>query len=153
MDAGTSLAVQGDNAYELFFIEAGEAEVRRDGEVLATLSPGDVFGEIGVLVTGTRTASVVAISPMRLLALFTRDFTRIKAQMPALVRARSPRRWPTAWRARRSDPHAMPEPGVGWREPCPAAATAPLRHHRRCLRSGGSSRIRPTARCRRSCSS
>jgi len=87
VDAGTSLAVQGDNAYELFFIEAGEAEVRRDGEVLATLSPGDVFGEIGVLVTGTRTASVVATSPMRLLALFTRDFTRIKAQMPALVSA------------------------------------------------------------------
>ena len=85
VEAGTALAEQGANAYELYFIEAGEAEVRRGGEVLATLTAGDVFGEIGILVTGKRTASVVATTPMRLLALFTRDYNRIKDEMPALV--------------------------------------------------------------------
>jgi CRP/FNR family transcriptional regulator, cyclic AMP receptor protein len=86
VDSGTSLATQGDNAYELFVIEAGEAEVRKDGEILRTLSAGDVFGEIGVLATGTRTASVVANSPMRLVAMFVREFKQLEHRMPALAR-------------------------------------------------------------------
>ena len=85
VDAGTSLATQGDNAYELFVIEAGVAEVRKDGEILRTLSAGDVFGEIGVLATGTRTASVVATSLMRLVAMFVREFKQLERRMPALA--------------------------------------------------------------------
>jgi CRP-like cAMP-binding protein len=85
VDAGDTLALQGDNAYELFVIEEGEAEVRRDGEAVATLRDGDVFGEIGVLVTGTRRASVVATTPMRLIAMFSRDYKRIENHMPALT--------------------------------------------------------------------
>ena len=85
VDADTTLALQGENAYELFVIEQGEAEVRRDGEPVATLGEGDVFGEIGVLVTGTRRATVVATTPMRLVAMFSRDFNQIEGQMPALA--------------------------------------------------------------------
>ena len=59
--------------------------MRRDGEPIATLGEGDVFGEIGVLVTGTRRASVVATTPMRLVAMFSRDFKQIEGQMPALA--------------------------------------------------------------------
>jgi CRP/FNR family transcriptional regulator, cyclic AMP receptor protein len=85
VDGDTTLALQGENAYELFVIERGEAEVRRDGEPIAALGEGDVFGEIGVLVTGTRRASVVATTPMRLVAMFSRDFKQIEGQMPALA--------------------------------------------------------------------
>jgi CRP-like cAMP-binding protein len=85
VDADMTLALQGENAYELFVIEQGEAEVRRDGEPIATLGEGDVFGEIGVLVTGTRRATVVATTPMRLVAMFSRDFKQIEGQMPALA--------------------------------------------------------------------
>jgi CRP/FNR family cyclic AMP-dependent transcriptional regulator len=85
VDADDTLALQGDNAYELFVIEEGEAEVRRDGETIATLREGDVFGEIGVLVTGTRRASVVATTPMRLVAMFTRDYRQVESRMPALA--------------------------------------------------------------------
>ena len=84
VEADATLALQGDNAYELFLIEEGEAEVRRDGEAIATLREGDVFGEIGVLVTGTRRATVVATTPMRLVAMFSRDFRQIDRQMPAV---------------------------------------------------------------------
>jgi cAMP-dependent protein kinase regulator len=87
VEAGTMLALQGDNAYQLFVIEAGTAEVRRGGHIVGTLGPGDVFGEIGLLATGTRTASVVATSPMRLGALFMRDFNQIERRMPGLVRS------------------------------------------------------------------
>jgi CRP/FNR family transcriptional regulator, cyclic AMP receptor protein len=85
VEADHMLALQGDNAYELFVIEEGEAEVRRDGETIATLGEGDVFGEIGVLVTGTRRATVVAKTPMRLVAIFSRDFKQVERQMPAVA--------------------------------------------------------------------
>jgi CRP-like cAMP-binding protein len=85
VEADATIALQGDNAYELFVIEEGEAEVRRDGETIATLREGDVCGEIGVLVTGTRRATVVATTPMRLVAMFSRDFKQIERRMPSVT--------------------------------------------------------------------
>ena len=85
LPAGSTVAEQGDNAYEFFVIEAGEAEVRRDGEAIATVGQGDVVGEIGLLVTGTRTASIVATTPMTLVAMFSREFKQIERRMPAIA--------------------------------------------------------------------
>jgi CRP/FNR family transcriptional regulator, cyclic AMP receptor protein len=87
VEAGTALATQGDNAYELFIIEAGDAEVRKDGQAVRTLSAGDVFGEIGLLATGTRTASVVATSPMRLAVMFSREYKQLESRMPELAKS------------------------------------------------------------------
>jgi CRP-like cAMP-binding protein len=87
VDAGASLVTQGDNAYELFVIESGDAEVRKDGKVIRSLGATDAFGEIGLLATGTRTASVVATSPMRLLAMFSREFKHLEDSHPELVKA------------------------------------------------------------------
>jgi CRP/FNR family transcriptional regulator, cyclic AMP receptor protein len=58
-----------------------------DGKVVRTLGAGDAFGEIGLLATGTRTASVVATSPMRLVAMFSRDFTRLERGLPGLAKS------------------------------------------------------------------
>jgi CRP-like cAMP-binding protein len=85
VEAGTQLATEGENAYELYVIEAGEAEVRMGGEVVRTLHEGDFFGEIGLLATGTRTASVVATAPIRLAAMFARDFRQVERKMPAVA--------------------------------------------------------------------
>jgi CRP/FNR family cyclic AMP-dependent transcriptional regulator len=88
--AGEQLILEGDFGYQLFAIREGRAEVTHEGEQLAELGPGDVFGEIGLLVTGRRTASVTALTPMRLLVLFDRDFRRIERLLPefgALLRA------------------------------------------------------------------
>ena len=87
VDAGTTLAAQGEFAYELFVIEEGEADVVRGGATIATLHAGDVFGEIGLLMTGTRTASVVATTPMRLIAMFSKDYKRIQGSMPGVAKA------------------------------------------------------------------
>jgi CRP-like cAMP-binding protein len=87
VDAGTTLAAAGDNAYELFVIEAGDADVHKGGEVIRTLGPGDVFGEIGLLATGTRTASFVARSPMRLVAMFLREFKQLEDRVPGLSKS------------------------------------------------------------------
>jgi CRP/FNR family transcriptional regulator, cyclic AMP receptor protein len=85
--AGSTLAEQGHNAYEFFVIEAGEAEVRKNGELIASVGQGDVVGEIGLLVTGARTASVVATTPMTLVAMFSRDFRQIEKRVPAIAKS------------------------------------------------------------------
>jgi CRP/FNR family cyclic AMP-dependent transcriptional regulator len=89
---GERIISQGDFAYELFAIVEGTARVEQDGTVIATLGPGDLLGEIGLLLTGRRTASIVAETPMQLLALFDQTFRRLSAQHPELaelVRAQS----------------------------------------------------------------
>jgi CRP-like cAMP-binding protein len=85
VEAGATLATEGDNAYELFVIQSGEAEVRKGGELIRSLGPGEAFGEIGLLATGTRTASIVATTPMTLVALFAREFKQIEARMPQIA--------------------------------------------------------------------
>ena len=85
VDEGRHLAEQGDYAYELFAIEDGRADVTRDGERVAELGPGDFFGEMGVLETGHRTATVVAATPMRLLTLSHWDVKRMERQAPEVI--------------------------------------------------------------------
>jgi CRP/FNR family cyclic AMP-dependent transcriptional regulator len=75
--AGKHLVKEGDYAYEFMAIEEGEAEVVRNGEHVATLGPGDFFGEIGVLEKTLRTASVVATTPVRLVTLSHWDLKRM----------------------------------------------------------------------------
>jgi CRP-like cAMP-binding protein len=72
----------------IYFIEQGNADALTDGdEAIQSLGPGDTFGEIGLVLTGQRTATVVARTPMRLLMLSGQDFDRIRARVPELERS------------------------------------------------------------------
>lgn len=82
---GQSLVTQREFGHALFVIESGTAEVRANGSLLRTLGPGDVFGEIAVLSSGWRTASVAATSPMRLIGLFKRDVWALEQHAPETV--------------------------------------------------------------------
>ncbi len=79
---GHELAREGEFAHEFFLIEDGIADVLQDGEKIATLGPGDFFGEIGLLETERRTASVVAASDMQLIVMFQREFKQMEREMP-----------------------------------------------------------------------
>ena len=83
--AGKTLAEQGEFAYEFFVIEQGTAEVTKDGRVLATLGPGDFFGEIGLVESERRTATVTATSPMELIVIFGPNFRRLERELPELA--------------------------------------------------------------------
>jgi CRP-like cAMP-binding protein len=78
VSAGERVAKEGEFAYEFFVIESGKAEVRAQGQPIAEIGPGDFFGELGLLVTGRRTADIVATSPMTLIAIFDQDFRRLE---------------------------------------------------------------------------
>ena len=81
LPAGTNVVRAGDYAYEFMVIQEGEADVMRDGERIATLGPGDSFGANAVLDKTTRTATVVATTPMRLVKLSRWHLRRIGAPL------------------------------------------------------------------------
>jgi CRP/FNR family cyclic AMP-dependent transcriptional regulator len=85
VSAGQPLATEGEFAHEFFVIEEGSAEVTKDGERIAELGPGEFFGEIGLLETERRTASVVATTPMELIVMFQREFKQMEQEMPAVA--------------------------------------------------------------------
>ena len=81
--AGATVIAADDYGTAIYFIEDGTADVVDDtGETTQTLGPGDTFGEIGLLLTGQRTATVVGRTPMRLLSLSGHDFERIRPRVP-----------------------------------------------------------------------
>jgi len=79
---GDAIATQGDLGHAMFAIESGTVEVSANGQPLATLGQGDVFGEVAVLAAGIRMATVVATSPVRLIALLKRDVWAIERRSP-----------------------------------------------------------------------
>jgi CRP-like cAMP-binding protein len=81
-DAGTTICRDGDFAYHFYALVDGSAEVMAGAETLARLGPGDFFGEIGLLVTGRRTASVVASETTHFVAIFDQPFRRLEAEIP-----------------------------------------------------------------------
>lgn len=82
---GKHLVDEGDYAYTFMAIEEGTADVRRGDEAVAQLGPGDFFGEVGLLDTEKRTATVVATSPMRLVTLDRWDMRRLEKTIPSAV--------------------------------------------------------------------
>jgi len=88
VEAGANVLMLDDYGTAIYFIEQGEAAVLTDGgEEAKALGPGDTFGEIALLLTGQRTATVAARTPMRLISLSGQDFERIRARVPELERS------------------------------------------------------------------
>ncbi|MEW6473406.1 MAG: cyclic nucleotide-binding domain-containing protein [Actinomycetota bacterium] len=85
-EPGQVLIREGQGAYDFFVIVSGEADVSRDGEVVARLGRGDYFGELGVLDPGRRDATVTARTPMELIVLAQWDFEQALEEAPGMTR-------------------------------------------------------------------
>ena len=87
VSAGKRLVHEGDYSYDLIVIETGTADVIKGDEVIGSLGPGDVFGEMGMLSGGRRMADVIATSPMRLITLSKWDLKRISSEVGDQLRS------------------------------------------------------------------
>jgi drug/metabolite transporter (DMT)-like permease len=83
--AGARLVRQGAAPDGLYLIEGGRAGVEREDRRVAELGAGDVFGELALLQGGTRTASVVAETDMRVRVIPPRDFGHAMRRLPTLA--------------------------------------------------------------------
>lgn len=66
---GAVLMRQGHVGREVFIVATGEADVRIDGKTVARVGPGEPLGEMALLEDTPRSATVTALTPMRVLVL------------------------------------------------------------------------------------
>jgi CRP-like cAMP-binding protein len=79
---GARLAGEGATGYSFFVVGEGELEVTAQGRRVASLGPGDFFGEMALLGAGRRKATVTTTSPSRVLVLFGNDFRQLQEIHP-----------------------------------------------------------------------
>ena len=84
--AGKVLTKEGDAGREFMIIASGSASVRRKGRKIATLGPGDFFGELALLAGVPRTATVIAESDMVVEALNRAEFATLLDESPSIAR-------------------------------------------------------------------
>jgi CRP-like cAMP-binding protein len=97
--AGTVLTREGSYASSFYVIVDGSAEVWSRGDKVNVLGRGGFFGELGILNRPTRTATVVARAPMRLLVVGARELKSLLHELPAVdekVKKTAARRTATA---------------------------------------------------------
>jgi CRP/FNR family transcriptional regulator, cyclic AMP receptor protein len=83
--AGRVLAEQGQPGHELVVIVDGTVVVIVDGVNVATLGPGDFFGEIALLNPGPRTATVIAETDVEACVIGRREFHGLIHEHPGVA--------------------------------------------------------------------
>lgn len=83
-ESGRTIVREGDEGDALFVLLSGTAEVQRGGETVATLGPGDYFGELALLDPAPRAATVTASSDSELAVLGLRMFRVLLRELPPL---------------------------------------------------------------------
>lgn len=86
VEPGTVLVKEGTPGRECFVVVSGEAEVSVRGSAIATVGPGLCVGEMALLDTAPRTATVTATTAMELLALEPRAFADLLDRHPSVAK-------------------------------------------------------------------
>ncbi len=102
---GQILMKEGDYSVELIAIEEGTADVMQGGKKIASVGPGDLIGEMGLIERRPRNADVIASSPMRLIKLTHWEIRRMSHDTVDRIKATID--------ARRTDGTADPADAAG----------------------------------------
>jgi CRP/FNR family cyclic AMP-dependent transcriptional regulator len=86
-EEGAILTEQGKPGQEAFVIVEGEAVVLVANERINTLGKGDLLGEMSLIDNRPRSATVKALTPMKLLALDAKRFKTLLEEMPSANKA------------------------------------------------------------------
>jgi CRP/FNR family transcriptional regulator, cyclic AMP receptor protein len=82
---GSALTREGEPGREFFVLIEGTVDVIQGGERIAELGAGDWFGEIALLTSAPRTATVTATSPVRVLVVTDRAFRQVVETTPSIA--------------------------------------------------------------------
>ena len=82
---GTVIAREGERGVGLFLILEGQCKVTIGGKTKAKLGPGDFFGEVALLDGGPRTATVTAMTPVRLVGITGWVFRGLLMEHPTIA--------------------------------------------------------------------
>lgn len=85
--AGSTVVRQGGPGESFMAMVSGQAKVQVNGKTVGRVLPGDHFGEISLLDGGTRSASVVAETPVTLLQIRHESFLKVLVADPPLALA------------------------------------------------------------------
>lgn len=83
---GDPVVKQGEKGVAFYLVLDGTVEVRRNGRRLASLGPGDFFGEMALFRDQPRSADVVAVRPTRCLVLSRWEFWGFAGENARLLR-------------------------------------------------------------------
>ncbi len=82
--SGRVLMRQGDTGLEALVIVTGRATVERDGSVITDVGPGAVLGEMALLSSRPRNATVTVTTDGQMLVLGRREFQALMDEMPSV---------------------------------------------------------------------
>jgi CRP-like cAMP-binding protein len=82
--AGKVLMRKGELGSEFFVIIDGTVRIERDGMVIATLGPGEFFGDMALVVERRRTATAIVETDSRLLVVGHREFHSLMDRFPSI---------------------------------------------------------------------
>jgi CRP-like cAMP-binding protein len=85
--AGHRLLLDGPFAQELVLVGRGRGRVRCAGEAVAELGPGDVFGALAPQRASYPTATVTAVTELRLVMFSRRDIRLLRETVPDTISA------------------------------------------------------------------
>lgn len=94
-DAGTRFTLPADwspiqektGADKAYIILSGEVSVRRKGEEIARLGPGDIFGEAAIVQHALRTASIVTLTKVEVIHFTREQVEQLRQDVPAFAKA------------------------------------------------------------------
>jgi CRP-like cAMP-binding protein len=84
VDAGHTLFVEGAPSSNLYVLLTGSAIVKKNGRRIGRVGPGDVVGELGVILGGPRSATVQAETPIEWLVLDQASLRAAIDEVPGL---------------------------------------------------------------------
>ena len=84
LPAGTKLIEEGRQGHEFFLLVDGEVDVRMKGRKVKSLANGALFGEMALVSSLPRNATITALSPVRVLVVHEQAFRRLLRDSPGI---------------------------------------------------------------------
>ncbi len=81
---GTTLISEGKQGHEFFVLVDGKVDVRRKGQKSKSMADGGFFGEMALVSSRPRNATVTATSPVRVLVIHEQAFRGLMRAVPSI---------------------------------------------------------------------